>query len=443
MNAMTAPAIMDDNPRREIIFGLFIVTLFFGGLGLWGATARLDAAAMAQGVVVVSSNRQAVQHRDGGTLVSLLAKDGDRVEAGTVIAALDDNELRASANSLSAQWIELTALAARLDAERRGTSKITTPEAFADLDPSLSQVAEDALSRQRQELNARSQSVSAQLTVLNQQIREMEARKRGLQDRISSIDEQADILNDELVGMRHLADQGLAPLTRVRALERSLAELGGERAELKASISQVEENISGTRSESVALERGETRDVTRELRETEGKIADLWPRLLAVRAQLERTEVRAPASGIVVGSTVFTVGGVIAPGQTVMEIVPEGEPLIVDARIRPEDVDDVTVGMKAEVKFSGLQGRSLPIIYGVVDSISGDRLIDEQTGTPYFRIKVTVSDEEIDRLMEAGADFVLKPGLPTSVAIPLRKRTALQYIVEPLTASLWKSFREN
>ena len=185
MNAMTAPAIMDDNPRREIIFGLFIVTLFFGGLGLWGATARLDAAAMAQGVVVVSSNRQAVQHRDGGTLVSLLAKDGDRVEAGTVIAALDDNELRASANSLSAQWIELTALAARLDAERRGTSKITTPEAFADLDPSLSQVAEDALSRQRQELNARSQSVSAQLTVLNQQIREMEARKRGLQDRIS------------------------------------------------------------------------------------------------------------------------------------------------------------------------------------------------------------------------------------------------------------------
>ena len=443
MSTMTAPQVMDDNPIREIRFGIIIVALFFVGLGGWTATARLDAGALAQGVVVVSSNRQAVQHRDGGTIVKLSAKDGDRVEAGQVIATLDDNELRASATSLSAQWIELTALAERLDSERRGTRTINEPAGFAELDEKYVQLAEDAMSRQRQELKARSQSVSAQLTVLKQQIREMEARKVGLYDRIVSIDQQAKLLNDELVGMKQLSDQGLAPLTRVRALERSLAELGGERAELNASIAQVDETIARTRSESVALERGETRDVTRELRETEGKIADLWPRLQAVQAQLERTEVRAPATGVVVGSTVFTEGGVIAPGQTLMEIVPESEPMIVDARIRPEDVDDVTLNMKAEVKFSGLQGRSLPIIYGEVDSISADRMVDEQTGMPYFRIKVTVSEEELQRLYDAGADFDLKPGLPADVLIPLRKRTALQYLTEPLTASLWKSFREN
>ena len=440
----TMPELMDDNPRREIIMGLVIVALFFGGLGFWLGTARLDAAAMAQGVVVVSSSRQAVQHRDGGTIVNLLAKDGDRVDQGQVLATLDDNELQANAQSLTAQWIELVALAARLRAEQLGHRLIETPEAFETLSVDEKLMAEDALERQRQEFSARSRSVSAQIEVLNQQIREMEARKTGIQDRIISSDEQAVLLNEELTGMRQLADDGLAPMTRVRGLERALAELGGERGSLVASIAQVDETMARTRSEMVALQRGETRDVTRELRETEGKISDLWPRLQATRAQLERTEVRSPASGIIVGSTVFTEGGVISPGQTVMEIVPEGQPLVIDARIRPEDVDDVKLDMMAEVKFSGLQGqRNMPIIHGNIQSISADRFVDEQTGMPYFKIKVTVSDEEIQRLRDAGADFNLKPGLPAEVVIPLRKRTALQYIVEPLTASLWKSFREN
>ena len=183
--------------------------------------------------------------------------------------------------------------------------------------------------------------------------------------------------------------------------------------------------------------------MTRELRETEGRISDLVPRLDAYRAQLERTEIRAPAAGIVVGSSVFTEGGVIRPGETVMEIVPQGEPMRIDARIRPEDVDDISDGLKAEVKFTGLSGRGLPIIYGYVESVSADRFVDEATGMAYFRIRLKVPEAEIDKLRTVDGDFVLKPGLPADVMIPLRKRTALQYLFEPLTSSLWKSFREH
>ena len=443
-NPVSTPQEMDDNPKREIIFGLVVLAFFFLGFGAWAATARVDAAAIAPGVVVVSSNRQAVQHRDGGTVQRIFAKDGDEVQAGQVLAKLDDNELRANASSLIAQWIELHALAARLKVESKGGRNLPLPDVFADLQEPEASMADEAMDRQREELKARELSVSAQLNVNRQQIKELEASILGLNDRIASIDSQKLLLEDELVGMQDLASKGLAPLSRVRSLERALAELRGNRGSLIASIAQAEERMSKTRSEAIALERGETRDVTRELRETEGRISDLTPRLKGTQAQLDRTEILAPASGIVTNSSVFTEGGVISPGQMVMEIVPQSEPLIVEARLNPQDVDDVTSGMRAEVKFASLQGRNLPIIFGEVTGISADRKMDETTGMPFFGMKVTVSDEELLRIREAGVtDFVLQPGLPADVMVPLRKRTPLQFLTEPLTNSLWRSFREN
>ena len=232
-------------------------------------------------------------------------------------------------------------------------------------------------------------------------------------------------MRQELVGIRQLADEQLVPLTRVRALERSLAELQGRRAELRASIASTDQN----RSE--------------ELRKVEARLAELTPQWVGAQAQLERTRLRAPTAGTVVGLSVHNTGAVIRAGERVMDIVPDGQDLIVEAKVRPEDADDIHPGMLTEVKITAFSGRNMPLLDGHVKQISADRLQDERTGAPYFSMQVAVAADEMAQLAKANPNRRLRAGLPAEVIVPTRKRTALQYMFEPLNQTLWRSFREN
>jgi HlyD family secretion protein len=265
---------------------------------------------------------------------------------------------------------------------------------------------------------------------------------QGVKDQLTSNDEQQSILFEELDGMRTLASKGLAPMTRVRGLERELSQLRGENGNLNAMMTEVNESLAEIRSKGLAIRKEETRNISEELRATNSELTNITPELQALRKQLNSTTIRSPASGSIVASTVFTEGGVISPGQTLMEIVPQEDEMVVEAQLSPSYADDMEIGMEAEIRFSGVKSRGLPIIHGNLNAVSADVLNDERSDTPHFLVRISVPDEELQKLVDKDPDFKLQPGLPVDAIFPLQQRTALEYLTEPLASTVWQSFRE-
>lgn len=434
-----------DDPARDIRRGLVVGAIFFLGFGGWAAFAPLDAGVVAPGVVVVSGYRQAVQHRDGGTVSALHVKEGDRVTRGAILIEFAATEIQAQERALFGQFIELDATRARLLAESAEQRTIPVPASWAAFQAPDRALAETILARQQREMNTRRSSLGAQVGVLGQRREQLTSRIGGYDNQITSLDRQSVLIGDELDGLRTLAEKGLVPLPRIRALERQQAEIDGRRAELVASIAQTREAMGETRLQSLSIVGQKAEDRAASLRDVEMRLADVSPRLEAIRAQLERTRVRAPASGLVVGLTANTVGGVVAPGARIMDVVPENQPLVIEARVRPEDADDLKVGMRTEIRFSGLSGRATPILHGAVMRISADRFTDERTGIAYFLAEAEAPREELERVAKANGSVAvaLKAGMPAEMVVPLRKRTALQYLLEPLDQAIWRSFRQH
>lgn len=402
----------EDSGRNEIRAGVIALLLFFVGFGGWAAFAPLDAAVVAPAVVVVSGNRQTVQHRDGGVVSSINVEEGDRVQQGQVLIELGSPELVAQEQALLSQVVDLQMQRARLTAEQSGARELQPPPEWASMTPEDRAVANAAFERHRRE--ARSGAWSA-----------FDARIAGYRGEVASLNRQEALLNEELSGMRELASEQLVPMTRVRALERSLAELQGRRAELTSLIASTQQERYS------------------DLRQVDARLAELTPQLAGARERLELTRLRAPVDGVVVGLQVHTVGGVVRAGERLMDIVPEGQDLIVEAQVPPESADNLQPGMRTEVRINAFGGRNLPIVYGEVSQVSADRFTDDRTGHAYFQARVVVSREELERLTAAAGDeHRLRAGLSAQVVIPTRKRTALQYLVEPLNQALWRSLRE-
>ncbi|KAF0180982.1 MAG: HlyD family secretion protein [Alphaproteobacteria bacterium] len=434
-----------DDPSRDIRRGAIMGALFFLGFGGWAAFAPLDAGVVAPGVVVVSGYRQAVQHRDGGTVSALHVKEGDRVTRSEVLLEFAATEIQAQERALFGQFVELDATRARLLAESAEQRTIPVPASWAAFPAPDRALAETILARQQREMNTRRSSLGAQVGVLGQRREQLTSRIVGYGNQIAALDRQSALIADELAGLKTLAEKGLVPMPRIRALERQQAEIDGRRAELVASIAQTREAMGETRLQSLSIVGEKAEDRAASLREVEMRLADVSPRLGASRAQLERTRVRAPASGLVVGLTANTVGGVVAPGARIMDVVPENQPLVIEARVRPEDADDLKVGMRTEIRFSGLSGRATPILHGVVTRMSADRFTDERSGVAYFLAEAEAPRAEIERVAQVNGDvaIVLKAGMPAEMVVPLRKRTALQYLLEPLDQAIWRSFRQH
>ncbi len=402
----------EDSGSNEIRSGLIALLVFFVGFGGWAAFAPLDAAVVAPGVIVVSGNRQTVQHRDGGIVSSIAIKEGDHVTRGEVLIELGSPELVAQEQALLSQVVDLQMQRARLTAERGGGT-LEPPAEWESLSPDDRAVADAAFERHRRE--ARGGAWSA-----------FDARIAGYRGEIVSLNRQEQLLNEELSGMRTLAEEQLVPMTRVRALERSLAELQGRRSGLNSQIASTQQ------------------DRYEDSRQVDARLAELTPQLAGARERLELTRLRAPVDGIVVGLQVHTIGGVVRAGERLMDIVPEGQELIVEARVAPESADNLQVGQRTEVRVTAFGGRNLPIVFGEVRQVSADRFVDERTGQGYFVTQVVVPPEELHRLTEAAGDeHTLRAGLSAQVVIPTRKRTALQYLFEPLNQTLWRSLRED
>ena len=431
-----------DDPRRDIRLGTGIVIFFFVILLGWAAFAPLDAAVHSQGVIAVSGNRQSVQHPEGGVVSAINVREGQQVRAGEVLVELAAPEVRASERALTSDYLILLAQRARLMAERTGKGSFPAPAEFASLPPSDRELAQQALALQRAQLQARRGSISAQQSVLGQRSRQLGEQQSGYSRQIESLRTQQRLLEQEIEGLRSVAAKGFASVNRIRSLERALAELKGREAAMTAEIARAGEGKGETTMQSVTIQRGALEEVATELRDTQARISEVLPKLIAVREQLQRTHVRAPAGGQVVGLTVFTVGGVVTPGQTLMEIVPRGRILIIQAQVAPGDADDVYPGQTAQVRFASVQAQSLPLLSGEVRTISADAFTDEKSGRSYFRAEVVVPPEQLAKVRGALGRGQLRPGLPVDVLLNVRKRTALQYLLEPLTSNFWRSLRE-
>jgi HlyD family secretion protein len=431
-----------DDPRRDIRIGGAIAIFFFVILLGWAAFAPLDAGVHAQGSVAVSGNRQAVQHPGGGVVGAIHVREGQHVRIGDILVEMESPDLEATERALTSEYFTLLTQKARLLAERNGASNFPPPPEFARLSPEDRVIAEQALVLQRSQLAARSGSLSAQTSVLGQRSRQLAEQQSGYAQQRVSLREQQRLLQDELTGLKEIEKKGFASTNRVRAVERALEELRGREAAMTAEIARAGEGMGETRMQSLSLRKTSLEEIAAELRETQTRLSDILPKLIGAREQLQHARIRAPASGQVVGLSVFTVGGVVAPGQTLMEIVPDNRNLVIQAQVSPSDADDVFQGQPAQVRFLSVHDRTLPLLSGRVRTISADRLKDEKSGMSFFVAEVEIAPSELNKVRDVLGRGQLRPGLPVDVVLTSRKRTALDYLLEPLTVHFWSSLRE-
>lgn len=431
-----------DDPQSEIRLGGAIAIFFF--VILLGAAAfiPMDAGVYASGKVAVSGNRQSVQHRDGGVVTAIHVREGQNVKAGQVVVEMAAPDLKAAERALTSDYLTMLAQRARLLAERAGRSTFAPPPEFANLSTADRELATQALEIQRAQLRATRSSIGAQQSVLGQRSRQLGEQRSGYQEQRNSFREQQRIIEDELRGLRELEKKGYASLNRIRAMERAKEELRGREAAMEAEAARASEGMGEARLQSLTVINSNLENVATELRNTQAKLSETLPKLISTREQLQRAVVRAPASGQVVGLSVFTVGGVVAPGQTIMDIVPTDKKLVIQTQLDPRGADDVYQGQKAQIRFTSVEDRTIPLLSGTVRTISADSFVDEKTGVPYFRAEVEVSPSELAKVSDVLGRGKLRAGLPVEVVLALRKRTALQYLIEPLQGHFWRSLRE-
>jgi len=421
--------------RRHLIAGVGVVVLLFGGAGGWASTTQLAGAVIASGSVAVDSNVKKVQHLSGGIVGELLVREGDRVKAGDVVVKLDDTVTRANLAIVSKALDEFLARKARLESERdRRELKFPDELLKRKGNPEVTQVIES----ETRLFDLRRSAREGQKGQYRERIQQLQEEVKGLTAQRDAKDRELDLISRELAGVKELWAKNLIQLNRLTALEREQARLLGERGQLVASEAQVKGKTAETELQIIQVDQDMSSDVAKELREIEGRIGELIERKVAAEDQLKRAEIRAPQDGTVFQLAVHTVGGVIAAGDAIMLIVPNADNLIVEAKVNPQDIDQLRLGQKVALRFSAFNVRTTPEISGAVTRISADTTTDQRTGQRYYVVRVGMPPEEIDRL----GDLKLVPGMPVEAFIQTGERTVLSYLVKPLHDQLMRAFKE-
>lgn len=433
-----------DSPDRDVRVGMWVVFAFFGVFLGWAALARVDAAVTARGKIIVSGDRQQVQNKTGGVIKQVLVHEGDQVTKGQVLVELAGDESQASTESYTAQYISLKAQEARLIAEEIGAATFAEPAEFAKYTGADRVLADQAMQVQRRAMQARRQSLGAQMSVLAQQETQSRETIQGTQQRIDANQKQQKLTADELAGVKSLNQQGYAPTTRVRSLESSLAGLEGDNGALRANVAQANAVISESRMRALTLSRQSDQDIVTELRDTQSKLSNILPMLGAAQTEFDRTSIRAPVTGKVMGLITTTEGAVITPGEKIMDVVPENAPLVIEAYVSPQDGDDIRTGQTAQIRFTSMHERDMPELTGKVLDVSGDSFQDQKSGESFYKARIEVSRDSLTKIAQLrGRNDAVRPGLPVEVVVPVRKRTVLGYLLEPINETFWRSFHEH
>lgn len=430
-----------DEVTKWMRIGIALLVLGMGGFFLWAATAPLDEGVPVPGVITVEAKRKTVQHLTGGIVSKILVTESQSVKEGDVLIELDDTQARANFEFARQTYLALLATEGRLLAEQRGASRI---EFHPDLlSPDNAEPARNYLAGQRQLFDTRRAALDGDIGILNESAAGQAESIKGLSAQLVSRRSQLALLQDQLGGTRDMVKQGYLPRNAQLEQERAVAELNAVVSDLQANILRTGRAVSELKLRVAQRRREYLREVETQLADVRRDVASNAERLTAAREDLKRTLIHAPADGQVVGLTVFTLGGVVGPGQHLMDIVPVGEALLLEARVPPHLIDRVRAGLPADIHFQGFVSQPQLVIEGLVISVSADLLADTpaagQQGLPYYLARIRVTPEGMKKLGRQR----MQPGMPADVVIKTGERTMLTYLLKPLLQRLAVSLKEN
>ncbi|MGO3700553.1 MULTISPECIES: HlyD family type I secretion periplasmic adaptor subunit [Halomonas] len=417
--------------------GYAILGIALGGFIVWSVTASLAVAVVAPGNVSMESFKRTVQHLEGGIVRELLVSDGDKVEAGQPLVVLSDTQVRSQLEIAQSQYYINRAMEVRLLAEQQGASLLEMPEELSSVD---NERAQQVTAVQQGLFQARRQSLLSTLEAMDEQIVQMQEQIDGLEARTRVNNQRISSLRSEAEDFRSLYREGLGDNQRLRELERQILQYEGDNAEFQANMAQLRSQISENRMQKETTQQEFQAEVGEQLRNAQSQIAEAEERITSLTDQVNRTVVSAPVSGTIVGQQVYTVGAVIRPGDSIMDVVPSNDGFVVEARVPTRDIDNLFLGQLAEIRFSAFNQRLTNIIDGEIIHISADSFEDEATGQRYYKTRIRVTDEGREDMTE---QMQLLSGMPAEVMIRTGERTFASYIAKPVTDMLARAIRED
>ncbi|MCA3680511.1 MAG: HlyD family type I secretion periplasmic adaptor subunit [Methylobacterium sp.] len=409
---------------------------FFMVFGGWSVLASISGAVIASGFVVVETSARSIQHLTGGIVERILVTEGERVKAGSLLVKLNETQIRAQLQIQANEVDELLIRQARLDAEQLGTSEVVLPAAL--LPRENSPAIRRLLELEQIILASRIRVYEGQRAQLRERIVQSEMEGRGNIEQLESRKNQADLIQKEITELAPLVERQLVPRTRIHALQRDAARIAGEMGAIAGDIARGQARISETELQILQLEQVRRNEVTQEARDTATRLASATEKKIALEDQLNHIEIRSPVDGQILQLSVFTVGGVVRAGETLMRIVPDNERLEFDVRILPRDIDQVHIGQKASIRLSAANQQNTTTLEGHLYTVSPDLILEPATQQRYFSGRVRLAPSEVGR-PEAGR---LKPGMPVEVFIRTEERTPLSYLLRPLVEQTGRAFRE-
>nr|WP_246679844.1 HlyD family type I secretion periplasmic adaptor subunit [Mesorhizobium sp. B2-3-5] len=425
-----------DDIRANLILGVAVTVLLIAGGGLWLGLTKIAGAVIAPATVVVESNIKKVQHLNGGTIGGIFAQDGDHVRAGDVVARLDDTLTRANLQIITEDLDRATVRLARLEAERQGLPDMQLPSSLQTRmsDPGLAAL----VSGERVLFESRAAALTGQKAQLQSRSKQLERQIDGLKAQQTAEDQSVTLLDADLVDVQALFSKKLVSKERLSNIRLDATRAHGESGRLAAAVAEAQARISETELQILQLDEQRRSEVTSELRETEAKQTELNERKVVAQDELTKTTIRASQSGTVQESTIHTIGGVIAPGEVLMMIVPDADNLVVDALIPPSRIDDIRPGQRVSIRFPAFDSGTTPACQGSVKRISADLIKDQQRQLSYFSARINVENKAAC-LTDAK---VLKPGMPAEVHISTDERSVWSYLLKPLTDQMSRAFRQ-
>jgi len=430
-----ADATVGDDPRHVMRIGLWVLAIGFGGFLLWAAFAPLDEGVVAPATVSVASSRKTVQHLSGGIVRELLVREGQAVTEGQPLIRLDGQVARANYEASRQRYLGLRAVQSRLLAEQGGAATIGW---HADLNTTQDPQVRQQMENQQQLLLSRRAALRAELQAIEEAIQGQQALIQSYRSMLESRRSQLALLQDELKNTSGLVQEGYAPRNRLLELQRMAAELASSQAELQGNLMRSQQLVSEQRQRAIVRQQEFRREVEQQLADSSREVTAEQEKLRAVENELGRTEIRSPATGQVVGLAMHTVGGVIQPGQKLMDVVPTGEPLLLDAHVPPRFIDRVQNELPVDIRFSAFAHSPQLVVEGRVASVSGDLIAENPNLPPFYLARVAVTPEGMRELGRRQ----LQPGMPAEVVFRTGERSLLTYLLHPLTKRVAASMKE-
>ncbi|ARP99348.1 HlyD family type I secretion periplasmic adaptor subunit [Pseudorhodoplanes sinuspersici] len=433
---MSTPSTAQPSIRRHILAGAVVVGVLVIGFGGWAGTTQLSGALIAPGQIVVDSNVKKVQHPTGGIVGEVRVQDGDRVKSGDIVVRLDETVTGANLAIVTRGLNELRARKARLEAERDGVTEMSFPKSLTEVanDPDVRAIIDG----ERKLFELRRTSRAGQKSQLQQRINQLQEEITGHTAQRNAKAKEVELIERELAGVRDLYSKNLIQLNRLTQLEREATRLEGERGLLVATTAQAKGKINELELQIIQIDQELSSEVAKEMRDVDARIGEFVERKVTAEDQLRRIDIRAPQDGTVFQSTVHTVGGVISAGDAIMLIVPNADNLTVEAKVNPQDINQLQLGQKAVLRFTAFNQQSTPEIDGTVSRISADIAIDQRTGLGYYTIRIALPAAEVARL----GDVKLVPGMPVEAFVQTGDRTVMSYLMKPLSDHFNRAFRE-